>query len=490
MEVRFLSGAHISMLEIHPKVAEILSTLEDAGHPSYIVGGCVRDRLMGNHPTDWDITTSARPEQIQALFPDHFYDNAFGTVTIKTRDDDPIVRTVQVTPFRTESDYTDKRHPDVIAFADTVEEDLSRRDFTVNAIAVRQNGDIVDPYNGQADITARTLRAVGKATDRFEEDALRMMRAVRFATSLNFVIEDETLKAITTHAGSLKDISMERVRDELTKIIDTSRAFEGIQLLEDVGLLKYIIPELREGLGVEQNLHHIYSVWEHNLRTMKYASEKKYSFAVRMACLLHDVGKPRTKRGQGRHCTFYAHDAVGSSMTKLIMERLKYPKELSEKVALLVRYHMFYYSVGEVTESSVRRLIANVGLENIDDLLRLREGDRIGSGTPKAVPYKLRHLKYMIDKVSHDAISVKMLNVDGKEIMEALAMPPGPKLGLILNSLLAEVLDDPTLNEKEALLKRAKKLDAKSPEELISALERIKKALDDEEQERMKKYYV
>ena len=478
------------MLEIHPKVTEILKTLENNGHQAYVVGGCVRDLLMGRHPTDWDIATDAHPERIQDLFPDNFYDNAFGTVTIKTRDDDPIVRTVQVTPFRTEGAYSDKRHPDSVAFATTIEEDLSRRDFTVNALAARLNGDMIDPYGGRGDIEEKIIRAVGEPSARFGEDALRMMRAVRFATSLDFTIEDATLKAITAHAESLRDISAERVRDELTKIIDTARAFEGIQLLEDMGLLKFIIPELREGLGVEQNLHHIYTVWEHNLRTMKYAAEKKYSFAVRMACLLHDVGKPRSKRGEGKHCTFYAHDAIGATMAAKIMERLKFPKELSEKVALLVRYHMFYYSVGEVTESSVRRLIANVGLENIDDLLRLREGDRIGSGTPKAVPYKLRHLKYMIDKVSHDAISVKMLKVNGADIMEALKMEPGPKIGLILNSLLAEVLDDPTLNEKELLLARAKELDAKSPEDLTRALERIQKALEAEEETRMKKYYV
>jgi len=478
------------MIEIHPKVQEILKTLEESGHQAFIVGGCVRDLLMGRRPTDWDITTSAHPEKIQELFPDHFYDNAFGTVTIKTRDEDPIVRTVQVTPFRTEGAYSDKRHPDSIAFADTVQEDLSRRDFTVNAIAARLNGDIVDPYNGQKDIADKIIRAVGEPSARFGEDALRMMRAVRFATSLDFAIEDATLKAIIAHADTLKAISVERVRDELIKIIDTPHALNGIQLLEDVGLLKHILPELREGLGVEQNLHHIYTVWEHNLRTMKYAADKKYSFAVRMASLLHDVGKPRTKRGEGRHCTFYSHDGVGGTMTAKIMERLKFPKELSEKVTLLVRYHMFYYSVGEVTESSVRRLIANVGLENIEDLLRLREGDRIGSGTPKAVPYKLRHLKYMIDKVSHDAISVKMLEVDGKEIMTALSMEPGPKLGLILNSLLAGVLDDPALNEKEKLIEHAKKLDKKTHEQLTNSLERIKKALDADEQERMKKYYV
>jgi putative nucleotidyltransferase with HDIG domain len=478
------------MLEIHPKVAEILTTLEDNGHHAYAVGGCVRDLLMGRQPTDWDITTNALPERIQELFPDNFYDNAFGTVTIKTRDDDPIVRTVQVTPFRTEGTYSDKRHPDSVAFAQSLDEDLSRRDFTINALALTVRGDLTDPHHGRDDIDRRMIRAVGDASERFGEDALRMMRAVRFATSLDFTIEDATLKALASRASSLRDISAERVRDELIKIIDASRAFEGIQLLEDVGLLQYIIPELREGVGVEQNLHHIYTVWEHNLRTMKYAAEKKYSFPVRMACLLHDVGKPRTKRGSGRHCTFYAHDAVGATMARVIMERLKFSHDITERVVRLVRYHMFYYSVGEVTESSVRRLVANVGLENIDDLLRLREGDRIGSGTPKAVPYKLRHLKYMIDKVSHDAISVKMLKVSGADIMEALAVPPGPKIGLILNSLLAAVLDDATLNERELLLTRARELDTKSPEQLAQALERIKKALDSEEQERMKKYYV
>lgn len=475
---------------IHPKVKEILQTLESGGHKAFVVGGCVRDVLMGRQPTDWDIATDALPERIQELFPDNFYDNAFGTVTIKTRDDDPIVRTVQVTPFRIEGTYSDKRHPDMVRFATTIEEDLSRRDFTVNAIAASLDGAIVDPHGGQTDITDKTIRAVGDPVARFAEDALRMMRAVRFATSLDFSIDDATLKAITDNATSLKDISAERVRDELIKIIDTPRALDGIQLLEDAGLLQFIIPELREGLGVEQNLHHIYTVWEHNLRTMKYAADKSYSFAVRMACLLHDIGKPRSKRGEGRHCTFYAHDAIGATMTKKIMERLKFPHDISHKVTLLVRYHMFYYSVGEVTESSVRRLIANVGLENIDDLLRLREGDRIGSGTPKAVPYKLRHLKYMIDKVSHDAISVKMLNINGADIMETLAIQPGPKIGLILNSLLAEVLDDPSLNERDLLLERVRELDKKTPEELRKSLERIEKALEAEEQERMKKFYV
>ncbi|MCC6405013.1 MAG: CCA tRNA nucleotidyltransferase [Candidatus Yanofskybacteria bacterium] len=478
------------MLEIHPKVGEVLRTLEENGHRAYAVGGCVRDIMMERHPTDWDVTTDARPERIQELFPDNFYDNAFGTVTVKTRDDDPIVRTIQITPFRIEGRYTDQRHPDEVTFAKTIEEDLSRRDFTVNAMAMSADGTLVDPYGGRDDLSAKIIRAVGDADTRITEDALRMMRAVRFATTLDFSIHDDTLRALTRHAALLERISAERIRDELTKILNAPRAMHGIQLLEDTGLLRFILPELREGVGVEQNLHHIYTVWEHNLRTMHYAAQKGYSFPVRMACLLHDVGKPRTKRGEGRHCTFYAHDAVGATMARKIMERLKYPGETVDAVVRLVRYHMFYYSVGEVTESSVRRLIANVGLEHIDDLLRLREGDRIGSGTPKAVPYKLRHLKYMIDKVSHDPISVKMLKVNGQDIMEVLGIPPGPKIGLILNTLLAEALDDPTINTRELLLKRAGELDAASAADLKSALERIEQARDSEEKERMKKYYV
>lgn len=478
------------MLDIHPKVREILSSLEQAGHSAFVVGGCVRDALMGRVPTDWDIATSATPEDIQSLFPDNFYDNAFGTVTVKTRSDDPLVWTVQVTPFRTEGAYTDKRHPDSVRFAKTIEEDLSRRDFTINAIAVSRDGTVVDPHDGRVDIDRRVIRTVGDPTARFGEDALRMMRGVRFAATLGFSVEPATLRAITERAASLSAISAERIRDELTKTINSPRASDGIQLLEDTGLMHYVIPELREGVGVEQNLHHIYTVWEHNLRTLEYAARKNYSFVVRMASLLHDVGKPRTKRGEGRHCTFYAHDAVGARMARGIMARLKYPAEIADKVVLLVRYHMFYYNVGEVTESSVRRLIANVGLENVDELLRLREGDRIGSGTPKAVPYKLRHLKYMIDKVSHDPISVKMLAVDGQDIMEALRIPPGPKVGLILNTLLAEVLDDPTLNQREALLQRTRELDKKSSDELRSSLERIERAQVEEEKERMRKFYV
>ena len=288
----------------------------------------------------------------------------------------------------------------------------------------------------------------------------------------------------------MRAISKERIRDEFIKIIESDNAYEGVLLLEEVGLMKYIVPELREGIGIDQNLHHIYTVWEHDTRALKYAVEKNYSLAIRLGALFHDIGKPRTKRGEGTYATFYGHEVVGARMVAGIMDTLKFPKDIAEKIVKLVRYHMFYYNVDEVTESSVRRLLVNVGQENVEDLLKIREADRIGSGRPKAIPYKLRHLKYIIDKVSHDPISVKMLKVNGEDVMSKLASGPGPKVGLVLNCLLAEVLDDPTKNTREYLMDRIHELDKQSPEELKKALEKIEKAQEEEEKERAKKYYV
>ncbi|MBI2064880.1 MAG: CCA tRNA nucleotidyltransferase [Candidatus Yanofskybacteria bacterium] len=472
------------------EIKKILEKLQEAGYEGYVVGGCVRDLIMKRVPKDWDVTTNAKPEDIQRLFPEHVYENTFGTVGVKTGSEDPIISIVEITPYRIEGKYTDKRHPDEIKFADKLEDDLARRDFTVNSLAMDVNGKLIDLFDGQEDIKKNIIRTVGEPEERFLEDALRLLRAVRFATVLDFKIEDETLTAIKNNAEWLKAISRERIRDEFIKIIESDNAYEGILLLETIGLLEYIIPELREGIDVSQNLHHIYTVWEHNTRTLKYTSEKKYSLSVRLASLFHDIGKPRSKRGEGLHSTFYGHEVIGEKMVAQIMERLKFPSNISEKVIGMVRYHMFYYNVGEVTESSVRRLIANIGLENVEDLIKVREADRISSGRPKAVPYKLRHLKYIIDKVSHDPISAKMLEINGGDLMKELGIKPGPKVGLILNSLLAEVIDDPTKNTRENLIKRVHELDKKSPEELKKALERIEKAIEEEEKERMKKYYV
>lgn len=484
-------------MQLPEEIKNILGKLQKADYEGYIVGGCVRDLLMKEvalskvqGPKDWDITTNAKPEEIQKIFTDNVYENEFGTVGIKTGSENPDLTIVEITPYRIEGKYTDKRHPDKIQFAKTLEEDLSRRDFTVNSLAMDADGRIVDMFNGQSDIKSKTIRTVGKPEERFSEDALRLLRAVRFATVLGFEIEEKTLKALKENSEWLRAISKERIRDEFLKIMGSENAYTGILLLEETGLLQYIIPELREGIGIGQNLHHIYTVWEHNTRALKYTTGKKYSIEVRLGALFHDIGKPRTKRGDGKYSTFYGHDVVGAKMTDQIMERLKFPNGMIEKVIKLVRYHLFYYNVDEVTESSVRRLMVNVGPENMEDLIKIREADRIGSGTPKAVPYKLRHLKYIIDKVSHDPISAKMLKVNGEDIMKELEIKPGPKVGLILNSLLAEVLDDPAKNKKEYLQKKIHELNKKTPEELKKSLEKIEKAVEEEERKRMKKYYV
>lgn len=477
-------------MQLPQEVKNILEKLSEAGYEAYVVGGCVRDLLLGKEPKDWDITTNAKPEEIQTLFENTVYENTFGTIAIKTGSEKSELAIVEVTPYRIEGKYTDKRHPDSVRFAETLEEDLSRRDFTVNALALDAKRNIIDNFNGQKDLRNKIIRTVGNPKERFEEDALRLLRTVRFSAVLGFNIESETLAAVKENSEWLRAISKERIRDEFIKITESDNAYEGILLLEETGLLENIIPELREGIGVSQNLHHIYSVWEHLVRALKYTAGKKYSLPVRLASLFHDIGKPRSKRGEGLHSTFYGHEVIGAKMVAQIMERLRFPKGLTVQVVKLVRYHMFFYNVGEVTESSVRRLMANVGKENMENLLKVREADRIGSGRPKAVPYKLRHMKYIIDKVSHDPISVKMLKIDGNELMEELGIQPGPKVGLILNFLLAEILDNPKKNTEDHLKQRVHELDKKTPEELRNVLKHIGEAVEQEEKERMKKYYL
>ena len=479
-------------MQLPQEIKNILEKLQKAGYEGYIVGGCVRDLLMKKTPKDWDITTNAKPEEIQKIFPENFYTNTFGTVTVKTGSEESSLKEVQITPYRVEGKYTDSRHPEEVTFVNNIVDDLGRGDFTINAIALSPNSEQrIDPWGGEHDIKNKIIKTVENPNTCFSDDALRLLRAVRFATVLGFKIEEKTLYYMKERSGWLKNISKERIRDEFIKIVESDNAYDGVLLLEETGLLQYIVPELREGMGVDQNLHHIYTVWEHLTRALKYTVEKEYSLEVRLASLFHDIGKPRTKRGQSHETsTFYGHEVVGAKMVAQILERLKFPKEKSDKIIRLVRYHMFYYNPEEVTESSVRRLLANIGLENIEDLIKVREADRIGSGRPKAVPYKLRHLKYIVDKVSNDPISVKMLKVNGNELMNELGIKPGPKIGLILNSLLAEVLDDPARNKKEYLKQRIHELDKKSPEELKQSLEKIEKALEEEEKDRMKKYYV
>ncbi|MEK7608808.1 MAG: HD domain-containing protein [Patescibacteria group bacterium] len=448
--------------KIPTEVAQTTSRLTEAGFQAYLVGGCVRDLIIGREPKDWDVATDALPEEIQKVFPDHVYENRFGTVAVKTGSEDPKLKIIEITTFRIEGVYTDHRHPDEVKFAKTIKEDLARRDFTVNAIAYRPEGaakgEFVDPWGGEEDISGRVLRTVGVPEERFTEDALRLVRAVRFSIELDFELDMNTRRAIEKLAGTLEAIAKERIRDELIKILLSPRAAQGIILLEELDLLKFVLPELREGLGVDQNLHHIYTVFEHSTRALDYAAKEQYSLLVRLASLLHDIGKPSTKRGQGKTATFYGHEVVGAKMAIRALDTLHFPKDFIEQVAHLVRCHMFYYNVGEVTEAGVRRFLRRVGSEYVDDLMKIREADRIGSGVPKAVPYKSRHLLFMIDKVKADPISPKMLKMNGDDLMALLRIDPSPKVGQILAILLDEVLKDPSLNTKEYLKGRALEL--------------------------------
>jgi poly(A) polymerase/tRNA nucleotidyltransferase (CCA-adding enzyme) len=480
------------------EIKDIAAVLENAGFEAHLVGGSLRDILLGKEPKDWDIATNATPEDIQKLFPESVYENQFGTVGVKTDSEDPALKIVEVTTYRIEGKYTDKRHPDEVRFAKTIEEDLARRDFTVNAMAMnlhsRAAREIIDPFGGKDDLQKKIIRAVGDPESRFQEDALRIMRAVRFMAQLDFSIGANTEVAMKKHSGLLEFISKERIRDEFMKLMMTNLPHEGVRAMQKDGILHYVIPELEEGVEMGQNKHHIYSVFEHNVRSLQYAAEQNFALDVRVASLLHDVGKPRTKRGEGPDSTFYGHQVVGEKMALQILDRLRFPKEMTEKIALLVREHMFVYDPDTVTDAGARRLIRRVGKENLDDLFKLREADRIGSGVPKAQPYRLRHLKFRIEKVSQDPVSAKMLKVNGEDVMRELQISGGPKIGAILSILLEEVLDDPALNTKEVLAGRIQELGKLDERQLAEMAKFAKKSADEAqariEEEIKKKYFV
>jgi len=499
-------------IKIPKEVLEAIRKLEKKNFQAYIVGGCVRDALRGVKPQDWDIATDAKPEEVAKIFPKHFIENKFGTVTVLTGSKDPTLKEIEVTTFRIEEKYTDRRHPDKVRWAKTIEEDLARRDFTINAMAIKitqsaklkaqsyseelktEELRIIDPFNGQEDLKNKIIRAVGDPDERFKEDALRLMRAVRFATTLEFEIEKKTCEAIKKNAYLLEFISKERIRDEFLKIIMSKNAAKGIDLLRETGLLKYVVPELLEGYKVSQNKHHIYDVWEHSLRSLDFAAKKGFNKYVRLAALFHDIGKPRTKRGEGPDATFYGHEIVGARMTAQILNRLRFSKKDIEKIVKLVRYHLFYYNVGEVGESSVRRLLRKVGKENIEELVQLRMADRIGSGCKKALPYRLRHFLYVVEKVSQDPIDTRMLKIDGHKIMSILKIESGPKIGQILDILLSEVLDEPDKNNERYLEEKVKELGKLSDEELKEkakkAREKINQIVEKRDQMTKKKYWV
>ena len=486
--------------KIPKEVSHVTNSLEKVGFEVYLVGGCVRDLLMNKEPKDWDITTNARPEQIIGLFEKTVYENTFGTVGVcvphETPEGDvsretPEYKIIEVTPYRTEAKYSDFRHPDEVKFSDKLEDDLKRRDFTVNALALSPKGHLVDLFDGLRDIKEKTLKAVGAPDDRFEEDALRMLRAVRFACQLNFSISHETTESILKNSELIKKISFERIRDEFVKIIMSQNSASGIVMLNKFNLLKNIIPELKEGIGCEQSGEHIYDVWNHLLVALQHATDKKWPLEIRLSALFHDIGKPRSRRNIAeikKKFTFYGHEVIGARMTKKIMERLKFSKKEIELVEKLVYSHMFFSDTELITLSAVRRIIAKVGVENIWALMDVRECDRVGM-KKKEAPYRLRKYFAMIEESLRDPISVKALKINGEYMMKELNIKPGPRMGWILNALLEEVLDAPEKNTVEHLSDLVRSLDILGDSELRTLGERGKEKKEELEEEEVAKLH-
>ncbi|MCX6713476.1 MAG: HD domain-containing protein, partial [Candidatus Vogelbacteria bacterium] len=427
-------------LKIPDVVRETLETLEDKGYLAYLVGGCVRDLLLGAEPKDWDITTNAKPEEIAAIFPKTVYENNFGTVTVIHEEiEDLKLRNIEITPFRLEAKYSDHRHPDEVRFSDKLEDDLKRRDFTINALAYDLKGQLFDLYGGVRDLKDKVVSTVGSPDERFTEDALRLLRAVRFASQLCFTINIATEEGIARNASLLRNISAERIRDELLKTLMTSQPDFGLSLSHKLGLLQYVLPELEQGIGIEQGGEHIYDVWEHTLRAVKHTANKDWPLEIRLAALLHDIGKPPSRRagvGKSKQWTFYGHEVIGERMTRTILDRLKLSNKTKDLVEKLVRNHMFFSDPDKITMSAVRRIIANVGAEHIWDLMKVRAADRIGMGRPKEDPYRLRRYEAMIEEALSQPTSVAMLKIDGKKVIEVIRETPGPRICWILHGLL------------------------------------------------------
>ena len=481
-----------------PKEARaVAGMLEYSGFEAYFVGGCVRDLLLKKEPKDWDITTNATPEEIIKIFPKTFYENKYGTVGVVNEETtNPSLKVIEVTPYRIEGDYKDNRHPDTILFSKNIEDDLSRRDFTINALALNLKGHIIDNYKGQSHISSGELCSVGNANERFQEDALRILRAVRLSTELGFMINKDTEKAIIENNHLLKSISRERVRDEFVKIVSCENPYTGLSLLRSLNLMSYIVPELEETYDIGQNKAHRFDVWTHLLKSLQHAADKRWPLSIRLAALFHDIGKPRSRRfsKEKNEWTFYGHDVISAKMTERILNELRFQKALIQEVVTLVRWHMFFSDTEQITLSAVRRIIANVGTDHIWDLMNLRICDRVGTGRPKENPYRLRKYKSMIEEVLHDPITVSMLKINGKGIIDATKSKPGPKIGFILHALLEEVLNDPKKNTIEYLTERSKTLYDLPDEELLKIGIKAKETKDKEEEKQLeeirKKHWV
>lgn len=467
----------ITIPEYVQKVARILVK---EGFDCYLVGGALRDTVLGKVPHDYDLATNALPDEMLNIFPKSVSTGAkFGTIIVLMQDKQGETHEIEVTTFRSESGYVDGRWPTDVKFVDDIDKDLGRRDFTFNAMALdlsqlnmggveeEMSGELHDPFDGVGDISKKVVRAVGTPIERFKEDGLRAFKACRVASQLGFSIEKNTLEAMKESLPVASQVSMERVRDEFMKmILNSSKPSVGIELMRQVGLLNLFMPELSEGVDVEQKLYHAHDVYWHSLGTCDVAHD-----SVKLAALLHDIAKPRTDMGNGH---FYGHDKMGADIAEQIMKRMKFSQSEIKRVKILIENHMFYYphiqdgmseeekeniEMHQWSDSAVRRFIQRVGEENIDDLFKLRMADAQSNPSTAFKPDEITILQKRISEVRKEDMALKItdLKVTGDELI-SVGIEKGPKLGIILKELLDMVLDDPMLNTKEKLTEKAKEL--------------------------------
>jgi len=438
-------------IQLPKSVQEILDKFDKAGYEIYIVGGAVRDIVMGRLTNDWDFTTNATPEEIIKIIPGGLYNNQFGTVF--TDNPDELARPHEITTFRKEEGYTDFRHPEKITWGKSLKEDLARRDFTINSLALDKNLKIIDLYKGQEDIKNKLIRTVGDADARFGEDALRMMRAVRIGAEISFLIEDATFEAIKKNAPLINKIAKERVKEELFKILASPNPYDGIVLFRNAGLMAEILPEMEKCFGVEQKSpgrHHIYDVGDHLLMSLKNC--KSTDTVTRFATLIHDIGKAQTyKKLESGVITFYNHEMVSTKIAENIADRLRFSNKERDKFIKLIRWHQFTVDERQ-TDSALRRFLRNVGLENVEDMLALRVADRLGGGA-RETSWRLEEFKTRIIEVQKQPFSMNDLKIDGNDVMKELNLKPGPEVGKILNDLFDKVVEKKIDNEKVTLLK-------------------------------------
>jgi tRNA nucleotidyltransferase (CCA-adding enzyme) len=435
-------------------VLDLCERLRAHGKRAWIVGGCVRDLFLGRAASDWDVATDARPKELVAIFPRAIPTGIeHGTVTVVKAG-----HHYEVTTLRGEGTYSDGRRPDWVTFVDEITADLARRDFTVNAIALDPlDGKVIDPHAGRDDLERGVLRAVGNARERFAEDGLRVLRAARFVATLELSLDPETEAAIRPTLETYRKVAAERVRDEWVKAMKARSPSRAFEVMRRTGILEVTCPELLEGVGMEQNRWHAYDVWRHGLECMDACAGDPI---LRIAALLHDVGKPKTRAWSDKTAdyTFYDHDRVGAEIAEPVAAKLRFSNEDRARIVSLVRNHLFHYS-NDWGDSAVRRWIRRVGRERLEDLYALNEADVRAKGRDCVADLDaLAHLKVHVARVLAEgaALSTRDLKVNGHDLMRELGVSPGPVIGEILDALLEVVTNDPSVNDREALLAKAR----------------------------------